>query len=255
MEEQKKKNTINKKTDLLKFQKTLNEQFLEIFSQKNIDYDENNTELLGLTSVFRESNMFISLKDLKSIATKLKYENSIRTKSWVFGFNQDHGNIYTIFNMPKVFDLIIDNKTDFELPSLSINSNILYLNNYSEDYFGFLLNEFKLDYTADFTLFFSRKENEESFKWELADGIDFELFFKKDGMSEADWELVNIIYQASQKKQNIKKGVFPNYEPNNKYYLLSLMISKVYLESYGKKPIFMLDLENITRYLKNISPF
>ncbi len=255
MEEQEKIFKVSKKTDLLKFQKTLNDQFLEIFSQKDISYDLNNSESLGLTSNFREANIFISLKDLKAIATKLKYENSIRTKSWILGFNQDHGNIYTIFNLSKVLDLLIDNKTDFEIPNLNINSNILYVNNYNEDYFGFLLNEFKLDYTADFTLIFSKLEENEEFEWQLSEGIDFSMFLKKENMSETDWELVNIINQSSKSKQKIKEGVFPTYNPNDKFSLLSLMVAKVYLDSYGKKPIFMLDLENLTKYLKNISPF
>lgn len=247
-----------KKTDLLKFQKSLNEQFLEIFSTKTASTGEylENSDTLGLSASFRDLNLFISLQDLQSIATKLNYENSVRTKSWVLGFNQDHGNIYTIFNMDKVFTMLIDNKTDFEIPHLTISSNILYVKNYNEENYGLLLEDFKLDYTAEFTLLFNyNKHDDEFFSWNLADGIEFDSFIKKENMSESEWELVSKINNIVSNKEKYKFGIYPQYDEKDKYMLLALMVSKVYLDSFGKKPIFVLNVENLTKFLINVSPF
>jgi hypothetical protein len=181
----KQENKKVKRTDLLKFQKSLNEQFLEILSQKQTTSGEQGSEdTLGLSSFFRELNLFISLKELQSIATKVNYENTVRTKSWILGFNQDHGRIYTIFNLNKVFSMLIDDQTDFEVPSLSMNSNIVYLRNNIEENFGVLLEDFKLEYTADFSLVFDYKVDEKNYiNWNLVEGMDFDNFIKKENMS------------------------------------------------------------------------
>lgn len=253
----KQENKKVKRTDLLKFQKSLNEQFLEILSQKQTTSGEQGSEdTLGLSSFFRELNLFISLKELQSIATKVNYENTVRTKSWILGFNQDHGRIYTIFNLNKVFSMLIDDQTDFEVPSLSMNSNIVYLRNNIEENFGVLLEDFKLEYTADFSLIFDYKLDEENcINWNLASGVDFDSFIKKENMSEAEWKLISKINEISKNKQKYKYGNYPQYDSNDKYNLLALMISKVYLDSFGQKPLFVLNVRNLTKFLINVSPF
>jgi hypothetical protein len=253
----KQENKKVKRTDLLKFQKSLNEQFLEILSQKQTTSGEQGSEdTLGLSSFFRELNLFISLKELQSIATKVNYENTVRTKSWILGFNQDHGRIYTIFNLNKVFSMLIDDQTDFEVPSLSMNSNIVYLRNNIEENFGVLLEDFKLEYTADFSLVFDYKVDEENYiNWNLVEGMDFDNFIKKENMSEAEWKLISKINEISKNKQKYKHGTYPQYDSNDKYNLLALMVSKVYLDSFGQKPLFVLNVRNLTKFLINVSPF
>jgi hypothetical protein len=247
-----------KKTDLLRFQKSLNAQFMEIFAQKmdaSSEYVESD-DTLGLSIFFRELNLFISLKDLQSIATKINYENSIRTKSWVLGFNQDHGRIYTIFNLNKVFSMLIDNQTDFEIPPLSMNSNILYLKNNLEEHFGMLLEDFKLEYTAEFSLIFDHKTDKDGFmSWEMASDVEFDTFIKKENMSEAEWQLISKINEISHNKEKNKYGIYPEHNVKDKYMLLALMVNKVYLDSFGKKPLFMLNMRNLTKFLMSVSPF
>jgi hypothetical protein len=253
----KQENKKVKRTDLLKFQKSLNEQFLEILSQKQTTSGEQGSEdTLGLSSFFRELNLFISLKELQSIATKVNYENTVRTKSWILGFNQDHGRIYTIFNLNKVFSMLIDDQTDFEVPSLSMNSNIVYLRNNIEENFGVLLEDFKLEYTADFSLVFDYKVDEENYiNWNLVEGMDFDNFIKKENMSEAECKLISKINEIIKNKQKYKHGTYPQYDSNDKYNLLALMVSKVYLDSFGQKPLFVLNVRNLTKFLINVSPF
>jgi hypothetical protein len=250
-------NKKTKRRDLLKFQKSLNEQFLEILSQKHTSSGEQGSEdTLGLSSSFRELNLFVSLKELQSIATKINYENTVRTKSWILGFNQDHGRIYTIFNLNKVFSMLIDNQTDFEIPSLSMNSNIVYLRSNAEENFGVLLEDFKLEYTAEFSLIFDHKiDDENCINWNLAEGVEFDTFIKKENMSEAEWQLINKINEFSQKKKKNEYGTYPQYDAKDKYGLLSLMVGKVYLDSFGKRPMFVLNVKNLTKFLVNVSPF
>jgi hypothetical protein len=249
---------VRKKIDLLKFQKSLNEQFLEILEQKNSENSENitNQDSLGLSASFRDLKLFISLTDLQSIATRLSYENSIRTKSWILGFNQEHGQIYTIFNMEKILNLLLNDKTDFELVNLKINSNILYLQSFNEENYGVLLDEFDLDYTAEFTMLYDFNINQEEFySWNISEGVDFNVFLKKENMSELEWGLVNKINSFSNMKSEFKLGVYPQYNKEDKYLLLAMMVKRVYLDAFGKKPVFVLNVENLTKFLINVSPF
>lgn len=246
-----------KKTDLLKFQKSLNEQFSEIASEKIQGGGESvdDPETLGLSSYFGDLYFFLLLQDLQSIATKLNYENSVRTKSWILGFNQDHGNIYTIFNMEKVFNLLIENRTDFEIPHLNMNSNIIYLKKPHEENYGLLMDNFKLDYTAQFRLLFNLKNNNGEIFWETSDNIDFDSLVTKEQMSEIEWELLTRIYKLAQSKQIFEFGIFPQYNKSDKYLLLSLMVKKVYLDPVSQKPVFVLNVQNLTKFLINVSPF
>ncbi len=249
---------VRKKTDLLKFQKSLNEQFMNILEEKNSENSDGSSgqDSLGLNASFRDLNLFISLMDLNAIATKLTYENSIRTKSWILGFNQEHGQTYTIFNMEKTLNLLLNDKTDFELVNLKVNSNILYLKSFNEEHYGFLLDEFNLDYTAEFTLLYDFDTSEENFySWNIGAGVDLDMFLKKENMSELEWDLVNKIDSFSKLKSKFKFGVYPQYNKEDKMLLLAMMFKRVYLDGFGKKPIFVLNVENLTKFLINVSPF
>ena len=85
-----------KKVDLLGFQQGLNNQFLEIFHNKqsglNFDIDDNSADL-GLEAAASGFKFFIPLKNLKTISMDNSFESIVLTKSWVVGFNQLRGEI------------------------------------------------------------------------------------------------------------------------------------------------------------------
>ena len=104
-----------KKSKLLDFQKALNTHFLEIFESKSKGVDSFETQGgadLGLEANASSLKFFLPLKDLKNISMDNKYESIVQTNSWLLGFNQSRGEIYTIIDLNKVFELIIDNKQD-----------------------------------------------------------------------------------------------------------------------------------------------
>lgn len=246
-----------KKTDLLRFQKSLNDQFMSIFEEEGSQGSSSAaTDVLGLVISYREFNIFVSLNDLQNIATNLKYENTIRTKSWILGYNHEHGNLYTIINFLKLMDLIIFGREDFEVPTLNINSNILYFKKTDTDYTGLLVNEFKLDYTAEYTKIFdvsTEKNEEDSFKvFSLSEGIEFELFLKEENMSKLEWDMLNHIRSMAENSSKINLD-FKN-EKNFGSELLTSLISNVYLDAYGQRPVFTIDTNNLLSYISILSP-
>lgn len=245
--------SIRKKVDLLKFQKTLNDQFLEIFDQKNKEVIIQNqaTDALGLSAFYEQMQFFIPLKDLKTISIQNEFENSVRTKSWILGFNQDRGDVYTILNFKKVVDLILNNKTDFSKADLNADSRIVYLRATENGHHAVLLEKLKLDYTAEFTPLFNFSKKPDTISWSFAEDIDFASFVNKEKMSEVEWNLLNKIHQHTLLGESFEEG---NYPQEDREHLLSLMIKSVYLDSFGEKPIFVLNVPNLTKFLINVSP-
>ena len=135
-----------KKLNLLKFQQELNQQFLEIFEQKNQEgiFSQNSTDFLGLLVHVDNLSLFLPLLKLKTISLKNEYESIVRTKSWLLGFNQERGEVYTIFNLHKVLNLVLHDKTDFEKVQVDNESRIIYVQDIYQNKAAFLLNDVKV---------------------------------------------------------------------------------------------------------------
>lgn len=246
------KNKVKKKVDLLKFQQTLNNQFLEIFADKDkVDNSlDKAVDSLGLSLVFEDFQFFIPLDALKTISISNNYESSVRVKSWVFGFNQEHGEVYTVLNLEKVLNLLLNKKTDYDIVQILNDAHIAYLTGVTEDRFAFLLNNIKLEYTAEFTPLFRHVGEDRHFYWDLADGIDFSTFVKKENMSKKEFEILLKINSAIEERNRFS---FSGYSEKEDLFLS--LIKNVYLDSYGVKPIFLLNTNNITKCLIDVVPF
>lgn len=245
-----------KKVDLLEFQKTLNTHFLEIFESKsaglNFNSDGTTEADLGLEAIASDIKFFLPLKNLKTISIDNSFEDSIFTKSWVLGFNQLRGEIYTITDFEKVIDLILEKKTGNIKNRLSNESRIVYLKS-SDAKVAFTISKLKLDYTAELTSIFKFNENNQGLSWSLEEGIDFNSFVKKEKMSEKEWllmtDLQNIVISNSSLSDLDEK-----IQTTKKISLL-YFVKDVYLDSNGESPVFVLNTNNLTNYLASVSPY
>jgi len=245
-----------KKLDLLGFQRTLNTHFLEIFESKNTELtfdSEGQTEAdLGLEAVASGLQFFLPLKTLKTISMDNSFEDSIFTKSWILGFNQLRGEIYTISDFEKVIDLIMEGKSTNNKSRLTPESRIVYLKD-SDSKMAFSLSKIKLDYTAELTSIFKFTGKNSEISWSLADGVEFEAFVNKNKMSDKEWSIMNdlnalvtidsTLRDVEEKLQSVK-------DVNLLYF-----IKDVYLDANGARPVFVLNTNNLTNYLANVSPY
>jgi hypothetical protein len=245
-----------KKVDLLGFQRTLNSHFLEIVESKNtgltFDSDEQTEADLGLEAVASGLQFFLPLKSLKTISMDNSFEDSIFTKSWILGFNQLRGEIYTITDFEKVVDLILDGKTSNVKNRLNNESRIVYLKN-SDAKMAFTLSKLKLDYTAELTSIFKFTGKDNSLRWKLEDGIEFDAFVKQDKMSDKEWTLMNdlhAIVSLDSSLDDVEEKIQTAKEVNLLYF-----VRDIYLDSNGARPVFVLNTNNLTNYLANVSPF
>ncbi len=243
-----------KKLNLLKFQQELNQQFLEIFEQKNQEeiFSQNSTDFLGLLVNVDNLSLFLPLLKLKTISLKNEYESIVRTKSWLLGFNQERGEVYTIFNLHKVLNLILHDKTDFEKVQVDNESRIIYAQDIDQNKAAFLLNDVKLDYTAEFTSLIKFNKEINDIYWKVNEGIELDLFIKEENMSELEWSILNEMRKNILLEERLSEDNFDNISGMS---LLASFMENVYLDAMGEKPIFVLNLDRLVKYLNTKIPF
>jgi len=236
----------SKKVDLLGFQKNLNKQFIDIFESKKQGKIESVTNSdLGLQTSAVNFNFFISLKDLQNISMNNNYEESKLLASWICGFNQIRGEVFTILDFNKTIEYLLNRKDDKKYRKLSIDNRIVYLKEYSDEKIGLILDSVGLAYTPEFTLLFKQVQKDEKKKWELNEDLSFDSFVKQDNMFKAEYEILKALLEKEITTEHSDESL------NDMFYYL---ISDVYLDINGKRPIFIMNTENLTKVLINISP-
>ena len=245
-----------KKVDLLGFQKTLNGHFMDIFDSKKAGLtfatEDDNAADLGLEAIASDLQFFIPLKSLKTISMDNAFEDAIFTKSWILGFNQLRGEIYTVTDFEKVIDLVLHNKTSNGKNRLNNESRIIYLKN-SDAKIAFTINKLKLDYTAELTSIFKFTGKNNSLSWGFAEGVDFDVFVKKNKMSEKEWTFMNdlnALVTLGSSLNDVEEKLQTKKDINLLYF-----VKDIYLDANGERPVFVINTNNLTNYLANVSPF
>jgi chemotaxis signal transduction protein len=235
----------NNKLDLLGFQKELNEQFLEIFeSKKNSTGNNVVSTSLGLLNDIYDCIFFISLKDLQNISMNNKFEDSKLLNSWICGFNQIRGETYTIVDFKRLINYSLYQNIDKSYRKIIGENRIVYLKSVSEDKFGLVMDELKLGSTSELTLLFKEMIVEDRKYWKMNEDIDFDAFVNPNNMSSKEYNIL---------KELLEVRVSTELDENtfNKF---NYLISDVYLDMYGNRPIFILNVERFIKLLEQTSP-
>lgn len=249
----------NNKVDLLGFQRSLNDQFLQIFESKKLGTTNSivdSASRLGLVDSVGDFKFFLPLKELKNISMTNNFEEINLAKSWVCGFNQIRGEVFTILDLIKVIELIYSNQSDYQTRKVVDENRIIYLKKYTEDSVGLVINQLLLEYSAEYTPIFKLVDTENSLTWKLAEDIEFDSFIKEANMSKNEFKLINKINEFVKNKSSLAKEEVNN-QSNGKFNenVFYSLIGDIYLDSMGKRPIFTLSIENLTKALVNVSTF
>jgi hypothetical protein len=236
-----------RKVDLLSFQKNLNEQFIEIFKAKkqgNIQFVE--SVKLGLQTEVFNYKFFISLKDLQNISMNNIYEESKLLTSWICGFNQIRGEVFTILDFKKTINFLLNRIADKQYKKLDIDNRIVYLKEYYDEKIGLILESFDLVDISEFISLFKSYENENKKYWKFNEDLNFESFLKEENMSKEEFEILKCLL-------NIE--IIKEYSEENQKEIFFYLFNDIYLDVLTKRPIFVLNIENLTKILINISLF
>ncbi len=235
-----------KKVDLLSFQKNLNEQFIEIFEAKQKGNIQSVQSVeLGLQAEAINFKFFISLKDLQNISMNNSYEESKLLASWICGFNQIRGEVFTIMDFSKTIEFLLTQKNDKQYRKLGVDNRIIYLKEYANEKLGIVLDSIDLAYTPEFTLLFKSHEENNKKYWDLNDDLDFDSFVKEENMSKEEFDIL---------KNLLNKEIVKEYSEEALKEIFFYLVNDIYLDVLGKRPIFVLNAENLTKVLINISP-
>lgn len=235
-----------KKVDLLSFQKNLNEQFIEIFEAKKRGNVESVKSVeLGLHLEAINFKFFISLKDLQNISMNNTYEESKLLASWICGFNQIRGEVFTIMDFKKTLNYLINKIDDQQYRKIGIDNRIIYLKEYSKEKIGLIIDNVQLAHTPDFTPLFRHNQDEKKRYWELNEELNFDGFVKEENMLKDEFDIL---------KQLLDKKIDIDYSNDVEKDIFFYLLHDVYLDVLGKRPIFVLDIQNLTKVLINISP-
>lgn len=245
---------MKKQVDLLEFQKTLNEHFLEIFENKRLGLNENLgqiTNQLGLMTEINQMMFFIPLGSLKSIAMKNNIENALLTAPWLIGISQERGEVYSIINLENIIKTIIKEKIETFNPQM--DDKLVFLQPHLNTKMGLLLKDLKLEYSAEFTKIAEFKHDNLEGYHEYAEGIEFDSFVLQKNMNNVEWEYMNIL----KNKFEVNDG-FPLKEFEEGLVPLEYLIrftKDIYLDAFGKRPIFVLNTDNLINYILTLKPY
>lgn len=225
------------KSDLLKFQQFLNDQFMEIYrtevEQGGLQLDvakvTDISNELGLRFKSAEATWFIPLKHLLHISSKAEFEPTYLTHDWIRGFNHFRGEVYTVVDLSRYMG--------GERKEISLNTRLVMLRNTNKAKVALLVDNIDLSHAADFTLLyrFSTDEN----KWNInEDAANVEDFLNRKMLSKLETNIIENILVGKKKDENL---------------LLMPMVSDLFVDGY--KPVFVLNTEAMLEDMSNRSPF
>jgi hypothetical protein len=226
-----KKDNIDK---LLNFQKSLSEQFSIAEDKILRNIDINNEDKLAIGFFYNNLNVLILLEDLKFISGEIRYEQIIRTKPWILGYNQDKGDIYTIYDLKNALALLVGNISEKENDSKIVENKMAYLQDFNENKQAFLchIDNESLKSTSDYLLFYDENN--------INEDLSLEKFFKKENITSFEWEC---LLEIAKKEKKVVENNLVKFS------------SKVYVDEKIGKPIFVINMNKFTEFLINSSPF
>ena len=225
------------KSNLLKFQQFLNDQFMEIYraeiEQGGLQLDvakvADISNELGLKFKSAEATWFIPLKHLLHISAKAEFEPTYLTHDWIRGFNHFRGEVYTVVDVSRYMG--------GERKEISLNTRLVMLRNINKAKVALLIDNIDLSHAADFTLLY--RFSTDKTEWNLHEDVSsVEDFLDRKVLSKLE---ANIIENISARKE--------------KYENLPLMpvVGDLFMDGY--KPVFVLNTEAMLEDMSNRSPF
>lgn len=225
------------KVDLLAFQKKLHAQFEIIVKEKQLN-QSSESSIIGLKAEALDFLFFIHLKDLKNISMNNNYEESKLLKSWICGYNQIRGEVFTIIDFKKLIEFIIENNEDSKYRKITTENRIIYLKDFYNEKLGIVLDDLKYNSLNEFTLLYKSSIENDIKKWKFNSEFNKNLI-KENPLRKKEIEILKNISNTEIDMSRIEE----NY--NNIYYL----INDIYWDNAFKRPIYILNIENL---IKNI---
>lgn len=229
------------KIDLVEFQKQLNEQFLEIdsisldavsFSNEVIEDNYNNE--LGIIYDTDNFKFFFSLKNFKHISVSANFEPVFFTKRWLLGFIHFRGAVYSVVDL---YNILNDQKSR----KVNKSDSLLFFKTLDNTRVAIANNNVSLEHAGEYTPIFSLNEAKDG--WVKNEEIeDVFMYLREKNMSAREYEVIKEMVSGAKRFDNEKFTFFK-------------FIKDVYVDAYGKRPIFVLDAIEVLKHINDAVPF
>lgn len=250
-----------KRESLIQFQEKLNIQFEGLSNSESLiitESKEDRSNELGLLIDVDKKQWFISLKDLKSVENEHNLENIFITKKWISGFSHLHGDVFTVIDWQNFI-----NKE--KITDSNQNNSLLLFKEFSNLKLAFLVANANLEYTAEYVLLFkyldNNKDNTKDNKigWKLSEDIQdagLDSFIRPELLTD---EEKNLLYFMKSNKRPVLADFQLNsngsYMHEKNPDLLLYFIKDCFLDSFGKRPVFYLDIASLAHFLTLERPY
>ena len=229
-----------RRVSLVEFQKKLNEELVGVFDAKtatelnieSVRVEDSESSRLGLLVNSGGIQWFVLLSDLKHVSANANFAPLFLTLSWMPGFTHFRGDVFTVIDWTNLLNRSEHTSSGMEASMLMFDSEA--------DKVALLVDNLNLEYSADYTPLF--RYTDESKKWLLNEDIsEIDLFLDPKNLNEKEKELIQML------KSNMQKHDAKLFELN--------FVKDIYIDGRGKRPIFVLHLNDFTNFLHSERPF
>ena len=177
---------------------------------------------------------------------------------WVIGYNQMLGDLYTIVDMNNIIKQFLGGDNLEQIKAIENDEYILYLRDNSITSLALVSKALKMQDAQEFKEHIWVLNMETIYNLEKGRDYNWNLF-KKENMSENEWNLLQAIKSLEKikfrSKEEKEEFLVKETTEENKYQKLALaLVEKVYLDDIGK-PIFSISVQKMVKYLLKLNAY
>lgn len=235
-------NQSSERFDLLGFQQTLNEQFEQALKDEQ---QIMKTQELVLREHCKGFTFIIPIHQLQQISSENNIESVPLASAWIAGFNQVKGEIFTVVDFSKLIDYFLKDVPLENKWGRSSDSSIIYIKDYEDSKLAFMLNSLSLKNMTIYHPVFKI----------ISVGNNFLL---KNTLKEYEADTETIQSHPMIKSLQIFTDQELNFNNENlliELHLLGKLADELLWDDKYQRPIIKLDMEKVTRFLNELSPY
>lgn len=253
-------NVINNQEErqgIIDFQKDLNRQFLEIY-EKREGGEIDDVGVHALIDEYSDILFLIQLKNLDLIGDTDKVESLPLMNDFIAGFNQVQGDVYTVFDINRVVNLLINSKEDKQKLFKKIDASIGYIRDKSAGCVSFFVNSLDIQMLSDYSKILHCDYNSADFgrlEWSVLPDVEI----NSESLKEKEQWLLNEVLDLA-KTNTVQENALSIIESNvselnnlskeDLYKNLAfILVEDVYWDKNKKRPVFAIDFHRLAKSL------
>ena len=234
-------NQFSERFGMLEFQQELNDKFEQAL---NDEQQILKTQELVLRENCKGFTFIIPIHQLQQISSENLIESVPLASSWIAGFNQVKGEVFTIVDFSKLIDYFFNELSSDNKWGKSSDSSVIYIKDYKDSKLAIMLNTLSLKNMTIYHPVFKIINTEKGFR--------LENILKH---YEADIHIIQAHEIIANLEKESKKELIFQQEMPSFLFLLGKLADELLWDDKYQRPIIKLDMEKVTNFLNELSPY